>query len=269
MGARPWIVDDELWALIEPLLPPWPERSPGPRPVSDRLCLQGILFVLYNAIAWQLLPLELGFGSGQTCWRRLDRWQKAGAFDRLHRALLAELNAAGELDWSRACVDGSHIRAKKGGADTGPSPVDRRKTGSKHHLICDGRGTPLKVITTAANVNDVTQTLALVEGIPPVAGRPGRPRRRPESLLGDKGYDSNAHRDALRNRRILPVISRKGSPNVKGIGKLRYVVERTFALFHQFKRLAVRWERRTELHDAFVSLACSLICFRRLKKARS
>ncbi|MEV7952082.1 transposase [Streptomyces rubiginosohelvolus] len=125
-------------------------------------------------------------------------------------------------------------------------------------MNCDGRGTPLKVITTAANVNDVTQPLALVDGIPPVAGRPGSPRRRPESLLGDKGYDSNLHRDALRNRRILPVISRKGSPNIKGIGKLRYVVEQTFALLHQFKRLAVRWERHTELHDAFVSLACSL-----------
>ncbi|MEU8718498.1 transposase [Streptomyces sp. NPDC048663] len=71
---------------------------------------------------------------------------------------------------------------EKGGADTGPAPVDRRKTGSKHHLICDGRGTPLKVVTTAANVNDVTQTLALVDGIPPVAGRPGRPRRRPDLL---------------------------------------------------------------------------------------
>uniref|UniRef100_UPI003558AD84 IS5 family transposase n=1 Tax=Streptomyces halstedii TaxID=1944 RepID=UPI003558AD84 len=267
MGTRPWIVDDELWALLEPLLPPWPERSPGPRPVSDRRCLQGVLFVLYNDIAWQLLPLELGFGSGQTCWRRLDRWQKAGVFDQLHRVLLAELNAAGKLDWSRACVDGSHIRAK-GGADTGPSPVDRRKTGSKHHLICDGRGTPLKVITTAANVNNVTQTLALVDGIPPVAGRPGRPRRRPVALLGDKGYDSNPNRDTLRKRRIMPVISQKGRPNIKGLGKLRYVVEQTFALLHHFKRLAVRWERRTELHDAFVSLACSLICYRRLKKPR-
>ncbi|MGW3478783.1 transposase [Streptomyces althioticus] len=77
---------------------------------------------------------------------------------------------------------------QKGGADTGPSPVDRRRRGSKHHLICDGRGTPLKVITTAANVNDVTQTLALVDGVPPVAGRPGRPRRRPEALLGNKGW---------------------------------------------------------------------------------
>jgi IS5 family transposase len=102
-----------------------------------------------------------------------------------------------------------------------------------------------------------------------VAGRPGRPCRRPDSLLGDKGYNSNPNRRELRNRRILPVISRKGGPNVKGLGKLRYVVEQTFALLHQFKRLAVRWERRTELHDAFVSLACGLICWRRLKKHRS
>ncbi len=82
-------------ALIEPLLPPWPEKAPGPRPVLDRLYLRGILYVLHNDIAWQLLPLELGFGSGQTCWRRLERWQQAGVFDRLHRILLAELNAAG------------------------------------------------------------------------------------------------------------------------------------------------------------------------------
>ncbi|WP_306934114.1 IS5 family transposase [Streptomyces luteogriseus] len=268
MTNRPWIVDDDLWALIEPLLPPWPERSPGPRPVPDRLCLQGILYVLHQDIAWQLLPLELGFGSGQTCWRRLDRWQQAGVFERLHCILLAKLNADGELDWSRACVDGARP-GEKGGAATGPSPVDRRKTGSKHHLICDGKGTPLKVLTTAANVNDITQTLALVDGIPPVAGRPGRPRRRPDALLGDKAYDSRAVRRELRKRRIVPVISRRGAPNIQGLGKLRYVVEQTFALLQQCKRLAVRWERRLELHDAFLSLACSLICWRRIKRNHS
>lgn len=88
--------------------------------------------------------------------------------------------------------------------DAGPSPVNRRKTGSKHHLICDGKGTPFKVITTTADVSDVTQTLALVDGIPPVAGKPGRPRRRPDALLGDKGYDSNPNRRELRRRRRLP-----------------------------------------------------------------
>jgi hypothetical protein len=97
--------------------------------------------------------------------------------------------------------------------------------------------------------------LHLVDGIPSVAGRPGRPRRRPESVLGDKAYDSKAVCRELRRRRILPVISRKGSPNIKGLGKLHYVVEQTFALVHQFKRLAVRWERRLELHDAFAAAA--------------
>jgi hypothetical protein len=96
-----------------------------------------------------------------------------------------------------------------------------------------------------------------------IAGQPS------EALLGDKGYDSNPNREELRKWRILPVISRKGAPNIQGMGKLRYVVEQTFALLHHFKRLAVRWESRTELHDAFVSLACSLICWRRLKRVRS
>ncbi|MEU6260207.1 transposase [Streptomyces sp. NPDC047043] len=105
-----------------------------------------------------------------------------------------------------------------------------------------------------ANVNDVTQNLALVDGISPAAGRPDWPGRRPEALLGDKGYDSNAYRDELRRRRILPVISRKGSQNIQGMGKLRYVVEPTFALLHRFKRLAVR---RRQLHDAFAALAFS------------
>ncbi|MFE2157095.1 transposase [Streptomyces lydicus] len=126
------------------------------------------------------------------------------------------------------------IRAEKGGADTGPSPVDRLETGSKHHLICNRRGTPLKAITTAANVNDIAQTLALVDGSPPVAGRPGSPRRRPDAVLGNKAYNSRAVHRELRKRRIMPVISRKGSPNIKGLGKLRYVMEKTFALLHQF-----------------------------------
>ena len=95
--------------------------------MPDLLCLQGLLYVLCNDLAWQLLPLKLGFGSGQTCWGRLERWQKAGVFDQLHRILVAELNAAGQLDRSRACVDGSHIRAKKGA----PTPVRRRSTDAR------------------------------------------------------------------------------------------------------------------------------------------
>lgn len=113
---QPWLVDDDLWARVEPLIPKQPVRSgPGRRPVDDRKVLCGILFVLYTGIRWEWLPGELGFGCGMTCWRRLRDWNNAGVWQRLHEVLLAELRAADKLDMSRAVVDSSHVRALKGG----------------------------------------------------------------------------------------------------------------------------------------------------------
>jgi transposase len=83
--------------------------------LDDRKTLCGILFVLYTGIPWEFLPQEMGYGSGMTCRRRLRDWNEAGVWQRLHEALPAELNAAGLIDWSRATVDGSHVRALKGG----------------------------------------------------------------------------------------------------------------------------------------------------------
>lgn len=116
MAAAPWIVPEELWELVEPLLPVRERRFryPGRKRLPDREALQGILFVLYTGIAWQHLPAELGFGSGVTCWRRLDEWQQAGVWAQLHALLLVRLRAAGELEWSRAIADSSQIQAKKG-----------------------------------------------------------------------------------------------------------------------------------------------------------
>ena len=114
--SRPWDVPDGLWELVEPLLPKMTRRFryPGRKRIGDREALSGILFVLYTGIAWRHLPLELGSGSGATCRRRLDEWQQAGVWDRLHELLLARLQQACEIEWSRAVVDGSHIQAKKG-----------------------------------------------------------------------------------------------------------------------------------------------------------
>jgi transposase len=116
MAVASWIVSDELWELVEPLLPKKERRFryPGRKRFDDRLALQGILFVLDTGIAWQHLPAELGFGSGVTCWRRLDEWQRVGVWEQLHALLLARLLAAGEIEWSRAVVDSSQIQAKKG-----------------------------------------------------------------------------------------------------------------------------------------------------------
>jgi transposase len=111
------LVGDELWALVEPLIPRRPPavhgRTGRPR-VDDRAALEGILFVLETGIPWKRLPSELGFGSGITCWRRLRAWQQAGVWDRLHQAVLDRLGQQGLLDWSRACLDSVSVRAKRG-----------------------------------------------------------------------------------------------------------------------------------------------------------
>ncbi|WP_278266241.1 transposase [Nocardia sp. AG03] len=112
--AAPWIVDDESWAAIEPLLPVKPAGTPGPAQHDPRLVFQGILFVLFTGIGWEDLPQKLGFGSGMTRWRRLRDWQAAGVFEAMHQAVLDRSNAAGLIDYGRVMIDGSHVQAKKG-----------------------------------------------------------------------------------------------------------------------------------------------------------
>jgi transposase len=262
----PWIVSDELWARIEPLLPVVSRRAdhPGRKRLDDRTVLCGVLFVLYTGIPWEFLPQELGFGSGMTCWRRLRDWNDAGVWTRLHENLLAELHAAGALDWSRAAIDGSHLRAMKGGPKTGPSPVDRARTGSKHHLITEGHGIPLQVSLTGGNRNDVTQLMPLLHALPPVRGRRGHPRRKPDTLFADRAHDHDKYRRQVTAAGITPIIARRGTKHGSGLGKYRWVVEQTFALLHWFRRLRIRWEIRDDIHEAFLRLACAIICFRRL-----
>jgi transposase len=108
-------VSDELWAVVEPLLPPEPPKPKGGRPrIADRACLTGILFVLKAGLPWEMLPQEMGCGSGMTCWRRLRDWQAAGVWDRMHRTLLDRLGKADKIDWSRASLDSAAIPAKRG-----------------------------------------------------------------------------------------------------------------------------------------------------------
>jgi transposase len=162
-----------------------------------------------------------------------------------------------------------HIRALQGGL-TGSSRVDRARIGSKHHLLADAAGVPLAVALASAlasgNLNDFTQMLPVFNGITAVAGKVGRPRQRPDRIVADRGYDHDTYRRELWRRGVKPVIARRETEHGSGLGRWRWVVERTFAWLHNYRRLRIRWERDPAVHMAFLTLACELICRRYLMR---
>ena len=260
------LVSDELWAVVAPLLPPEPPKPKGGRPrVPDRAALTGVIFVLKSGIPWEMLPQELGCGSGVTCWRRLRDWQAAGAWDRLHRELLDRLGTAGQIDWSRTSVDSASIPAKGGGDGVGPNPTDRGTPGTKRHVMGDRGGLPLASLLTGANRHDSVVFEELLDAVPPIRQPNGRRRKRPGKLHADKAYDIPRCRQALTRRHIKVRIARKGVDSSQRLGRHRWVIERTLAWLNRYRRLTVRYERRADIHQAFLTLGCCLICFNALQ----
>lgn len=126
---------------------------------------------------------------------------------------------------------------------------------------------PIVAKTTAANRHDVTQLLNLVNEVPAIRGKPGAPRYRFDELYADRAYDSEPDREALREVGIKPMIPKRRSEHGSGLGRIRWVVERTISWVHQFRRLRIRYERRADIHEAFLTIGCILICHRMLTKA--
>ena len=155
----------------------------------------------------------------------------------------------------------------KRGAQTGRNPTDRGKPGVKHHLVVERKGVPLVALSGPANAHDSLEFERLLDAIPRIGQRRGAPRRRPRKIHADKGYDYERCRRASRARRIMPRIARRGIESTQRLGRHRWVVERTLSWLHGgFRRLRIRYERRAELHQAFLTLGCALICFRYYKR---
>ncbi|WP_320534858.1 IS5 family transposase [Robbsia andropogonis] len=154
-----------------------------------------------------------------------------------------------------------------GGQKAGPNPTDRSRPGSKHHILVDANGFPVSAILTGPNRNDVTQLLPLIDAIPPIPGVRGRPLRKPKVIYADRGYDCEPHRERLRARDIEPVIARRRTEHGSGLGKFRWVVERTHAWLHNFRRLRIRFERRADIHEVFLKLGCPLVCWNIFRRA--
>ncbi|MDQ0808431.1 transposase [Streptomyces sp. B3I7] len=265
--SRPWITSDELWSLIELLLPEPPPKQVEGRPrVPDRQALCGILFVLRTGIQWEYLPQEPGFGSGMTCWRRLAAWNEAGVWDQLHQLLLNKLRSKDQLDWSRAVIDSSHVRAARRGPIADPARSTAHARAASTTSSPTGRASrsrcrwPAQTATTSPSCcRSWTRSRPLPQWS---AGRAGGPTCSSPTA----GYDHDKYRRLLRQRGIRPAIAERGQPHGTGLGTFRWVVERTISWLHGFRRLRIRWERRDDIHEAFLGLAVCLITHRHVQR---
>jgi transposase len=242
-----------------------PEQPVGPRGgrprVGHRVVVRVIRFVLTTGCRWEDVPPELGC-SGRTARRRLRAWEEVGIRDRFHADLLRLLRKADKLDPDTGIIDGVSVRAFGGGAATGPSPVDRRKEGTKHTLLVDRHGVPLAIRTAGANASDHRRIIPLIWESPEVGGKPGRPKELPDEAHTDRGYDSEGTRGPLRWPGIEPHIPKRKAPHGSGRGKVRWVVERTISRLKGPRRLRVRYDRLGVIIDAWTALAAGVICFR-------
>jgi transposase len=255
---------EEFWEIAVQHLPP--EKLVGPQggrpPIPHRTVLEVLWYVLVTGCRWCDVPPALGC-SGETARTRLAHWQGLGVWDRLHVDMLGLLRRDGELEGATAIVDSVQVRAHGGGSKSGPSPVDRRKPGRKYTFVVNAQGVPVGVKISGANVSDHREILPLIkEEYPAIPGRVGRPKRRPDRLYADAGYDSQSTRNALRCLGIEPIIRKSGSEHGSGLGKIRWVVERTIAWIKGLRRMRVSYDRQESTIDAWGQLAMTVVNFR-------
>ena len=267
-----WHVPDDLWSRIAPIL--GPEKAPGTRgrpAVPYRQIFDAIIHVLRTGCQWSTIPREKFGAAPTTVHGRFRQWAKARLFEKIWKLMLEVYDDEIGIDWKWLSLDGCITKAPLGGEETGKSPVDRGKLGTKRSVLIDGRGAPISVVVTSANTNDMTIALQTIDemGIE----RPEKRVYRLHHICLDKGYDYRDVIAGLLERDFILHVKKRGikEEETKIGGRTyparRWKVERTNAWHNKFRRLLVRWERVFEHYLAMVDLASTLIIYRILKTA--
>ena len=260
-------VSDELWAVLQPLLPVPvnTHRFGGGRPrMPDRQCADAIFYVLRTGCQWQALN-QTNLCAHSTAHDRFQEWVKAGVFLKLWQAGIEQFDELCGIDWDWLAMDGAMSKAPLGGDKTGPNPTDRGKGGVKRSVITEGHGVPLAVVIEGANRHDMKLTRPTLEDI--VVERPAPTEAKPQGMCLDKGYDYNEVRDILREFGFTAHIRARGEEakilkTEAGFKAHRWVVERTHSWMNRLRRLLIRWDKKPENYLAFLHFACGLIAFR-------
>jgi transposase len=256
---------DEVWALFEPILPPVVYAGTGRRPATNHACLHGLLYVLVTGIGWEYVPPC--FPCGKTIRGRLETWLQLDCFHTAWQQMAQRYEQLHGINWDKILLDGSKKPAKKGGEDTGPSPVDRSKSGTAIHLATDEHGLPLAAVITKAGANDGTQTQVVLENLvlkPPAAETPvanpdprDLPRSRADGAYGNKPTQARANEAGFRMQ-----APKRGRARQPGVGRIRCAVERGHSFLAQFGRIARRLDRSARRYLGWVQFAASVIFLR-------
>lgn len=282
--TKPWELSDEVWERVHPLIPERPAHPKGGRPAQDdRQMLSAILYVLRTGIQWNALPRELG--ASTTVYDRFRLWEQQGVFERIWQAGLQEYDELEGIAWEWQSMDGVMTKAPFGGAATGVNPTDRGKKGTKRSQLSDGRGLPLALVVAGANRNDMKLAETTLDHL--MIARPTPTEDEPQHFCLDAGYDyevvaemvkahqyvphirPNQHNRAVHARQAQEQEGNMSNPLESTKQPRRWVVERLHSWINRSRRLLVRWEKRTETYEAFLHLACGLICFQHCDRFRS
>src|SRR6266571_997459 len=205
-----WHMPNDLWSRLAPLL--GPEKAlgtPGRPAVSFRLLFDALLYVLRTGCQWRAIPRQ-EYAPGSTVHGRFRQWVKAGVFAQAWKVLLEYYDQEVGIAWQWQALDGAITKAPLGGEATGPSPVDRAKSGTKRSVLSDGRGAPVAVVAAGANVPDKTLALETVDGVKGL--RPQTGRKRGQHLCLDKGYDYDEVIVGMLERDYILHLKHRGEP---------------------------------------------------------
>ncbi|MFP3443533.1 MULTISPECIES: IS5 family transposase [Pseudomonas] len=283
--AKRYELSDEAWDVVSDLFIETHGRG-RPR-LSDRLMLDGVLWVLCSGAAWRDMPDR--FGPWSTVYQRFRGWRNQGTFDQMLKRLHLRLNEQGLIDLQTWMIDSTAVRATRassGAGKRGPDePADhalgRSRGGltTKIHMLCDANGTPLRFLLSSGQASDISYAQPLLDEVSIPSSQRGRPRKRCKWLLADKGYDAEALRrycDQYRMQPVIPLRSMKRKPK-PGLPRLfdrpKYrqcnIIERMFGWLKENRRIVTRFDKLAKSYAAMVSLACSMRCLRHLFSYRA
>lgn len=275
--TKPWELSDEVWERAQALLPAEKARKIGRPRRNDREMLGAILYVLRTGIQWNALPREIG--ASTTVYDRFRAWERDGFFQRLWAAGLSEFDELVGIEWEWQSLDGALTKAPFARAATaaregcGHNPTDRGKYGTKRSTLSEGHGLPIAVKVAGANIHDMKLTADTLDAV--VVERPAPTLEQPQHLCLDAGYDYDLPRYAAEHRGYTPHIRPRGQERLHAQSTdpakkpRRWVVERLHSWLNRSRRLLVRWEKLARTYEAFLHLACALLCFQQCDRSRA